>query len=54
MSAIVYNVPENMNLEVSVFRVKEGGGRLARNVSMCLAQYSVNFIFVVPCIVTLY
>jgi hypothetical protein len=33
MSAIVYNVPENMNLEVPVFRVKAGGGSLARNLT---------------------
>ena len=41
MSAIVYNGPENMNLEVPLFSVK-GGGRLARNVSVCLAQYVVS------------
>lgn len=42
MSAIVYNVPENVNLQVPVFRVKGGGGSLARNLSMCLAQYAVS------------
>jgi len=42
MSAIVYNVPENIYLEVQVFRVKAGGGRLARNFSICLAQYTVS------------
>jgi len=41
MSLIVYNVPENVNLEVPVFRVK-GGSSFTKNLSMCLAHYAVS------------